>query len=314
MRYFDLHCDTISECCLKNKSLYDNDLHISLKKAENYSPWVQTFAVWMPDTVRGDAAWQRFLKVAETFKTETAKNSITVIKSAKDLESGIDANNKNFAILAIEGASALGGKLENLEEAYKLGVRFITITWNGLNEAAGGCLDGSGLTDYGFELIKKMDILGVVPDVSHLSDNGMEDVFKTTSKVVMATHSNSREVCPHKRNLTDDEFKEIVRRGGVVGLNLFPPFIGDKNYSGICRHVDRFLKLGGENTIAFGSDFDGADMPNGIKDMSDMVKVYDLFVNNYGESIADRIFFDNAHNFVKTVLTDEAVCNNIVNV
>lgn len=303
IRYFDLHCDTITECSLKNKELFDNDLHISVKKTEDYSTWVQTFAIWIPDTVRGKEAFERFLHVEKTFENQINKNNMAFCKSSEDFESALKNNKKNIAFLSIEGSAALGGNLENLKTCYDLGVRFMTITWNGECEAAGGCKDGRGFTDFGKEMIKKMNELSIIADISHLSDKGMEDLFSFSDKPIIATHSDSREVCDHKRNLTDDEFKEIVKRGGIVGLNLYPPFLGSTDYLKITEHVDRFLKLGGEKNISLGCDFDGADMPNGINNITDMKKIYELFVKNYGETVANAIFFDNAHKFITTVLT-----------
>lgn len=259
--------------------------------------------MWMPDNIRGDDAWKRFLSVTSTFERETAENNIAVLKSADDLEKSLKSGVKNSAFLSIEGSAALGGKLENLKTAYNKGVRIITLTWNGACEAAGGCRDGGGLTAFGKELLCEMKKLGIVADISHLSDKATEVLFEFYNGPVIATHSDSRAVCENLRNLTDDYFKEIVARHGLVGLNFYPPFIGGNDYTDIIPHVDRFLRLGGEKTIALGCDFDGADMPNGINNISDMSKVYELFVSNYGETIADRIFFDNAHEFVKSVLT-----------
>jgi membrane dipeptidase len=153
----------------------------------------------------------------------------------------------------------------------------------------------------------------VIADVSHLSDRGFDDVAKTINTPFIATHSDSRKICDNKRNLTDGQFKEIVRRGGVVGLNLFPAFLGGGSVDAVCRHVDHFLSLGGENTIAVGADFDGvARLPNDITGIADMVKLYELLSEYYGETIADRIFFGNAYDFFKTVLTGCKSCNNII--
>lgn len=312
MRYFDLHCDTLTECYLKKCGLADNELHISVKGARVYQPWVQVFAVWMPDNIRGDDAWDRFLGVSGAIKRESSQNHIILCGNAKELENAIEIENKNAAIMSIEGSAALGGKIENLEKAYDIGVRIVTLTWNGACEAGGGCLDGDGLTPFGYELVSRMNSLGMIVDVSHLSDKGFSDVAKTIDCSFIATHSDSRSVCNNKRNLTDEQFAEIVRRGGIVGLNLFPPFLGDDSISAVLRHVDHFLSLGGEKVLAVGADFDGARMPKGISGISDMVKLYELLSESYGETIADRIFFGNAYDFFETVLTGCNRCNNIV--
>jgi membrane dipeptidase len=300
MRYFDLHCDTITECCLKNIGLEDNEQHISVKAARAFETWVQVFAVWMPDTLRGAAAWERFLKIAAYFKKETNSCGIIQCKNGSELKNAVTSGHKNAAILSIEGSAALGGNIDNLKTAYDMGVRIITLTWNGACEAGGGSFDGSGLTHFGFELIEKMQKLGIIIDVSHLSDQGFNDVAQSTDAVFIASHSDSRSVSENKRNLTDEQFSEIVRRHGIVGLNLYPPFVGSDSLTGILRHIDKFLSLGGENTLAIGADFDGARMPEGISGIADMPKLYELLFKNYGKTVADKIFFDNAYKFFET--------------
>jgi membrane dipeptidase len=312
MHYFDLHCDTITECFIKNCGLYENDLHISIKKAQVFETWAQVFAVWMPDDMRGEAAWNRFCGAQAVLKREAALNGIALCGNTDDLADAVEAKNRNAALLSIEGSAALGGSLDNLEKAYNMGVRMITLTWNAACEAGGGCRDGSGLTPFGFELVSHMQKLGVVVDVSHLSDKGFCDVVRATDAPFVATHSNSRAVCDNKRNLTDDQFKEITQRGGIVGLNLCPAFLGSKSVENILKHADRFLSLGGENVIAVGADFDGAPMPTGISGIDDMVKIYDLLRENYGKELADKMFFGNTYKFFKTVLTGCNSCNNII--
>lgn len=312
MRYFDLHCDTLTECYLRKCGLAENELHISAKGARVFERWVQVFAVWMPDDIRGNAAWERFLGVSRAVKRETAQNGIVLCGNAKELSSAVEVENKNAALMSIEGSAALGGRLENLEKAYDIGVRIVTLTWNGACEAGGGCLDGSGLTPFGFELVCRMNSLGMIVDISHLSDKGFYDVAKTNDGPFIASHSDSRAICGNKRNLTDEQFAEIVRRGGLVGLNLYPPFLGGEDVSAVLRHIDHFLSLGGEKVLSVGADFDGARMPNGIAGIADMVKVYELLSESYGETIADRIFFGNAYDFFKSVLTGCNSCNNIV--
>lgn len=312
LRYFDLHCDTISECYLKKCGLSENKLHISCRKAEKYETWAQVFAVWMPDGMRGTQAWERFKNVCRTFKNETLQNGIDACGNSNELENALSSKNKRAAILSIEGSAALGGNIDNLSKAYEIGVRIITLTWNGACEAGGGCLDGGGLTGFGFELLERMKKLGIIIDVSHLSDRGFYDVASHTDNSFIASHSNSRAVCDNPRNLTDEQFREIVSRKGIVGLNFFPDFIGGNSIDLMISHVDHFLNLGGEKTLAVGADFDGARMPREIKGIGDMEKFYTILSNNFGEDTARRIFFDNAYEFLKTALTGCKSCNNII--
>ncbi|MDR3643573.1 MAG: membrane dipeptidase, partial [Clostridia bacterium] len=227
------------------------------------------------------------------------------------------AAGKNPCLLSIEGSAALCGDLEKLSEAYELGVRLVTITWNGACEAGDGCIvpHAKGLTAFGKQLIAGLARRHMIIDVSHLSDAGFYDVAQETSGAFIASHSNSRRVCGHPRNLTDEQFCEIVRRGGLVGLNFYTRFLREDAEhavsSDILGHVEHFLELGGENALAIGADFDGASMPEGITGAQDMTKVYELLSGRYSQRIADKIFFGNASEFIKTALTDCKNCNTI---
>lgn len=321
MRYFDLHCDTAAECSLQNCSLYDNHLHISLKKASAFSPYIQVFAVWIPDDYRDAAAEKRYDGIYDTFVREMKQNAQTIrfCQNSGELETAVQSG-KNAAILSIEGSAALCGKIENLYKAYERGVRIITLTWNGPCEAGdgSGVKNAGGLTPFGFSLVSEMSRLHMAIDVSHLSDKAFYDVASRTSGPFVATHSNSRSVCPHERNLTDEMFGEIVKRKGLVGLNLYPPFIKSANWlnekvkvESIINHIDHFLSLHGENVLAIGADFDGARMPAGISGIQDMPKLYELLLKYYTPGLADSMFFNNAYKFFCGALTDCQSCNNI---
>ena len=210
--------------------------------------------------------------------------------------------------------------MNKLYEYYKKGVRIITITWNGRCEAGDGIRveNAGGLTQFGLCLIKNMSDLNMIIDVSHISDKGFNDIASSTDKPFIASHSNSRTICNNKRNLTDEQFKEIVLRKGLCGLNFYTFFIKqNKNVSfeDIIYHIEHFMKLGGENSIAIGADFDGnidgTPMPDGITGVQDMCKLYDLLINYYSKTVIDKIFFYNAFNFLKSNLTACESCNKI---
>ncbi len=142
-------------------------------------------------------------------------------------------------------------------------------------------------------------------DVSHLSDEGFCDVAEITSKPFIASHSNSRTVCPHFRNLTDDQFKVLIKRGGVAGINLCPDFLGtDPSVDSIVRHIEHFAALGGENNIGIGADFDGiGSLPRGIRGTEDLYKIFDRLLSlNYSQEQADKIAFSNMYRVFSEVL------------
>jgi membrane dipeptidase len=317
MNYFDLHCDTITECALHDYDLYKNKLHISLERARIFNPYGQVFAIYIPSEFSGLSAVSRFENIYGTFLNEINKNYeyINFCGNTQDMETALSTG-KNIGLLSIEGSAALGGDMQRLYAYYKKGVRIITITWNGSCEAGDGVgVDNAGgLTSFGLNLIKNMADLNMIIDVSHISDKGFDEIAGNIEKPFIASHSNSRTICNNKRNITDEQFKEIVSRKGLCGLNFYTSFIKQNkkvSFADIIYHIEHFLSLGGENTIAIGADFDGASMPDGIQGIKDMCKLYNLLSTHYTKSITDKIFFNNAYSFLKSNLTECESCNKI---
>lgn len=288
MRYFDLHCDTMTECFLHDKPLKENDLHVNLQKASALERYVQCYAVWIPDDLRGEAAFQRFCQIADRLDKEAAENHI-----------------ENEAILTVENGAALGGKLENIAEFQKKGVKMCTLTWNGENELGRGVMaEGSrGLTDFGKQAIRGFEEAGIVVDISHASPELFYDVAEIASKPLVASHSNAKAVCGHPRNLTDEQFGIIKGSGGLVGLNFYKAFLNDQPENAsmldVLRHAEHFLALGGEDTLAMGGDWDGAALPEDMAaGLGAVPEMYELFLRHqYPESLVEKIFYGNAARF-----------------
>lgn len=302
MDYFDLHCDTATECWKRGCGLRENGLHVSLERAGKYGRWAQVFAVWIPEGVRGGEAYRYFCGAAAFFAREMEKNRgrIAFCRTGRDLREAVRAPGK-AALLSIEGGAALDGKLEHLRDAYRLGVRMMTLTWNGRCELGDGCMvpDARGLTPFGFEAVREMERLGMVVDVSHLSEKGFWDVARVATRPFVASHSDSRAVRGHPRNLTDDQFRELVCVGGLAGINLHRDFLRGNGASldDALGHVAHFLELGGRKTIAVGADFDGGILPKGVRGVQDMDRFYALIRDSFGAETADDIFWRNALNF-----------------
>lgn len=309
MEYFDLHCDTITECFEKKAGLAENGLHWSLARAAGYAPLVQVFAVWMPDAFRGGDAVRRFDDVYAAFVSEMKKNSgrIAFCKTAGDLSAAIGGGRK-AALLSIEGGGALGGSLGSLDRAYEKGVRLLTLTWNGRCELADGvgAPNAGGLTDFGRQVVKRMEELRMVVDVSHLSEKGFWEAAELCKRPFVASHSNARAVCGHPRNLTDAQFREIARRGGLVGLNLFRGFLRDDAENAamadVLRHAEHFLALGGENALAMGGDLDGSKLPADMRGVEDIARLREEFLRHFPESTVEAILFGNARRFFASAL------------
>lgn len=303
MNYFDLHCDTISECCNNKESLYKNSLQLSVERGGAIDQWVQTYAIWMDDELNDQEAYDQFNKVYDYFISEVNNpiNPLAFCKSGKEIEKNL-ALGKRVALLAIEGSRAVGEDIDKVQEVYDKGVRMMTLTWNGKSPVGDGCMveNAGGLTPFGKRVVCKMEELGMIVDVSHLSEKGFWDVAAITQKPFIATHSNSKAICDHPRNLTDEQFEVIRQRSGLVGMNYYSLFINGTSEGKIdelINHVDHLIELGGEDVIAMGSDFDGAKMPEHMKGIQDVGYLYKRLVKRYGQNRSEKFYFENAKRF-----------------
>ena len=304
LRYFDLHCDTLFECEKSNLGLENNGLHVDLSKSVA-KPYIQCFAAWIPDTLRGDSAFSHFERLARVLKNEGNRGNIVVINSYEDIKR-VEESGKNGGILTIEGGSVFGGKLENIKKAKEMGVKMVTLTWNDSNELGTGVASEdktTGLTDFGKSAVAEMEKSRIIIDVSHSSEKLFYDVCTISEKPFVASHSNSKKICGHRRNLNDEQFLEIRRRGGLVGLNFYKDFLNDNpeaaSMENVFEHADYFMSLGGENTLAMGSDFDGSEIPNDMCGIENMVALAEIFLrHNYSEGLIDKIFYKNAKDFM----------------
>lgn len=304
MRLFDLHCDTLYRAFFESGSLFNNGFHISFDKTDGIEPYIQCMAVWIPDEFRNKNAIQLFENCRKKLNDELRDTDIKIIRSQDDIIE-VEAKKGKGAVLTVEGGAVLGGKLENVDYLAECGVKIMTLTWNGNCELGDGIgVEGAkGLTDFGKSVVAKMERKGIAVDVSHSSVAMFYDVAELSTKPFCATHSNSKQICPHRRNLTNEQFSIIKDKGGIVGLNLSRGFLRDDEDSAcmldILKHAEHFLSLGGEKTLAIGTDFDGTDIPVDMTGIESMNKLYELFLkHNYNEKLLEDIFFNNARNFL----------------
>lgn len=305
MRLFDLHCDTLYRALDEGGSIVDNDYHLSVRRGPRKAGWAQCFAVWIPDEYRKEAAFSLFRRAKKKFDEELQKHSSLMCqcRTANDIEAALKEH-KCAAILTIEGGAALAGELSNLDYLSECGVRMMTLTWNDHCELGGGSLAAApnGLTAFGKSVVRRMVELNMAIDISHASDALFYDVAGEVSAPLVASHSNSRIVCKHRRNLTDEQFDIICSRQGLVGLNFARDFLREDGDAAttedIIRHAEYFLARGGEKTLCMGTDFDGAEIPRDITGIESMAGLYELFLrHNYSKSLVEDIFFNNAFNF-----------------
>lgn len=294
MRIFDAHADTVSRISDEGKSLLKNDVHIDAVRLSAYEAYTQVFAAFISPEYKS-CAMARAKKLIARLYEEADSCGITVCKNYDDWAA---AGTKVKAFISLEGGEPIKSEAD-VKELYDLGVRMIAPTWNYGNALACGVAekDDTGLTELGARVICEMNRLKIIVDVSHLSEKSFWDVAKISKMPIVASHSNSRAVKNHGRNLTDAQFVKIKETGGCVGINFYPPFLGDE-IADVVRHIDHFIALGGEDNIGFGSDFDGVDaLPYGIRGAEDMEKVIKMLP--YSVEIREKIAFRNFLRVIK---------------
>lgn len=309
VKVFDGHCDTILRCYSSGGGMRQSEGHLDLERTGKYAGWAQFFAIFASKMWEKDPLWEVTQRQYALFRRELEANPDRVVqcRTAEEIERAW-RENKTAALLSIEGAELLDCDLEKLEEVYRWGVRAINLTWNHANELSGTNVDDKekGLTAKGRAFAARMQELGMLVDVSHLSDPGFWDVMDLAKKPIFASHSNSRAVCPHTRNLTDEQFGALIKNGGVTGLNMCDEFVGETpTIDTVVAHVEHWFGLGGENNVSLGGDWDGiSGMPAGIQGIQDIEKLAErLLQMNYNEDKVKGIFYRNLMRVVGEVCT-----------
>ncbi|MCL1857899.1 MAG: dipeptidase [Oscillospiraceae bacterium] len=301
MNYTDLHCDTAFEIYKSNRGLNKNKYHVDMEKAKIFDRYSQIFAIWSDNDKNDDENYDDFFKIRNYLTENLSENNISLCKTGLEYKK---SKNKNRAFLAVEGGKLLSGDISRLDVLYKNDVRFLTLVWNGICKIGGAFNTDEGLTDFGKKIVRKCEELGIVIDLSHSSDKTVSDVFEISKKPVIASHSSSRSVIScHKRNLADEQFLEIKKRGGIVGISLCRGHIADENglvtIKDIIKHIDYYMSLGGENIICFGCDFDGAEIPEEVENITGVMKICDeLKKIGYKDTLIENIMYKNADNFI----------------
>ncbi len=278
LRLFDAHCDTAFELWRRREHLGRNTCHIDLEKAKNFSEYAQIFAFCSLAGSRWELRKEDFRSCLSYFEKE------------------LSSQNRIQAHFSIEGPEIIDCDPEELGELKRQGFVMTTLTWNADNALAGWHQSEKGLTERGRAFVQSAQELGVYIDVSHLSERAFWDLAAMAEKPILASHSNCRSLWEHSRNLTDDQLRLISQSGGVVGLNLYVPFLGKKaNFDTLCRHLEHMLSLCGERNVVLGGDLDGCDeLPEGFSNLADYGSFYEyLRGKGYGEKLLDDVFYSN---------------------
>ncbi len=327
MKVIDLHCDTISrlEKAGPGYALARNPFHIDLEKLRKGDYLLQTFALFVNRGEHEDAfGWCRRLLSRFQEEMEANQESIGQIRTYSQLQEN-RARNRMSALLSIEEGEVCEGSIKRLGEFYEAGVRMMTLTWNYPNSLASpnhipgyekGCGvmradTEDGLTDTGIEFVEEMERLSMMIDVSHLGDRGIFDVLAHTKGPILASHSNARSLCGHVRNLTDEMIRKIASRGGIIGVNFYPPFL-EEAAPGACvkgtvdriiDHIEYLRQTGGGDCVSLGTDFDGMEGELEIRDASCMQLLAEGMIRRgYCQTQIEKVFYRNAEAFLKEML------------
>lgn len=303
---FDLHCDTalalLGSDVNSAGSLRKNDLHIDLERAKALPGYAQCFACF---TTPHHEKWGNlspvtvFERELATIQREIDKNKrlISIAYSPKDIRQNLEKG-KASAILTIEGPAGFGFDAGLLQDLALIGFRMTTLSWNEQNVLTGSHLTGGGLTEQGREYVKEAQRVGMIVDVSHISDEAFWDIMDITKAPIIASHSNSRAVCDVSRNLTDDMFRAICQSGGVAGINQYAAFVGETpDLDTVCDHIFHWLELDPDGKhIALGGDLDGCDK---LADGFDGIQSYPalaqrLLERGLTEQMVRNIYWNNA--------------------
>lgn len=310
----DLHCDTILRLYEdKSRELRQNDYHIDINRLKASNTWGQFFAFFIdgeniPRHIKDGFAY--FTELYVYFHSILLENEqdITLTTSLNQYKEN-QRNNKISAFLTIEGGEGIGHHIENLKTIYDKGIRLITLTWNHPNKIGYPNTTVSymkqGLTSFGHEVVEEMNRLGMLIDVSHLSDQGFYDVAARSTKPFVASHSNARAIMSHRRNLTDEMIKILSEKGGVMGMNYYSHFISDNKISrieDIVKHIKHIHNVAGIDVIALGSDFDGIDCQLEFEDVSGVPKIlHALSKEGFSDDDIDKIAYKNAERILQDI-------------
>lgn len=308
----DGHCDSLIDYVDGKRTLMNpgEGGHWDLVRARKGKVKLQFLAAFIETKYKPERAIVRGLELIQGAHRllKANQDQLMLIKERQDLEL-LFSSPKMGILLSVEGGEILGNHLFLLDTIYELGVRALGLTWNQRNaigDGVGESTQGS-LTKFGEEVIRRMNELGMIVDVSHLNEAGFWHVLKISTQPILASHSCASALCPHPRNLTDSQLKALAEQGGVVGVNFYPEFlVGNKeaNLEDVVHHIKHIVKVAGIDSVALGSDYDGIEgPPSGLEDAG---KYGDLRISlqqaGFSQTEIEKIMYKNMLHFLSNVL------------
>ncbi len=318
MNLIDMHCDTFWKLMEENEcsNLRENKYCVDMKKMKHAGCIAQFFACFIfVRQFNGDyeAGYEYALSMIERAKQEFYQNNTEIALATTKQELLLNQReNKISAFLTIEEGGIIAGKHKRLETLYEQGIRLMTLLWNqenciGFPNSKDPMIMSQGLKPFGREIVERMNELGMIIDVSHLSDGGFWDVIRLSDSPIVASHSNARELCNHPRNLSDDMIKALATRGGIAGVNFYPYFLNGQDKAGIqeiVSHIRYMLHVGGEDFVSLGTDFDGFDDANNeIAHLGEIEQLYNaLKKEGITERQIEKIWSGNIMRIINDIL------------
>lgn len=264
----DGHCDSLG-CLLSG----ERDLikesesgHWDLARARKGNIKMQFMAAYIESEFKPFLAAQRGLELIEAALNflDRNKDEIYLIQNKRDL-SMLNLQKKMGILLSVEGGEILGENIWMLDMIFRLGVRSLGLTWNQRNAIGDGVGERESrgrLSSFGQKVVKRMNKLGMLVDVSHLSESCFWHVIELSEQPVIASHSNAFSICAHPRNLTDQQLVALKKIKGLTGINFCPDFLteeGKAEIKDLVKHICHIVEIAGIETVGLGSDFDGID-------------------------------------------------------
>ncbi|KUP08326.1 diguanylate cyclase [Bacillus coahuilensis m2-6] len=297
---FDAHCDVLYKMYLNPRLQFyqDSSLHITYEQLVSTGGKIQLFAIYLPSHLKPGERFSAALRMVDDFyeKLSNLMKSLKLIISKHDVTSLREG--EIGAILTLEGCEAIEEDIMKLSTLLRLGVRSVGLTWNFANAVADGAMEprGAGLTTFGYEVVEMLNEWNAWIDVSHLSEKAFWDVMKV-ARFPIASHSNSYTLCPHPRNLKDNQIDCLKEKGGKIGITFVPHFLkenGPAVIDDVLSHVDYMLQRTGEHVVGFGSDFDGIEETVvGLHTYRNYQQLIDRLYKEYRPQVVKNILFLN---------------------
>ncbi|NEW05626.1 membrane dipeptidase [Paenibacillus sp. SYP-B3998] len=303
----DGHCDALTKLYLNPELNFHKEevcLEVNYPRLQRAGVKVQCFAIYISEKIQAPS-FEHVLQMIDVFHRKILSHKgMAFIQTVSDWLT-VEKSDKIGAVLTLEGLDALAGNMTHLRILYHLGVRSIGLTWNYANWAADGVQEPrkGGFTLKGKHMLRELEAMGIIVDVSHLSEKAFWELVELYRRPFIASHSNAGTLCPHPRNLSDEQIKTIIECHGQIGITFVPYFVKSGNspvqISQLLTHIDHVCSLGGEKHVGFGSDFDGIEQwIVGLEHAGQYENIIEALCKNYKEEQVERFLYGNWRKFM----------------